>query len=287
MELWVLGAGAMVLIMIAFWLVWPARTADAFDSPVPGEEVSTKPMSGSEYTNATGDLSAGGVASTMQTKSEPWSAPTMPREGFERTPADSSVPMGNMPAMHQPHMLGLGAGALLSVGGAVGGAWLYARWQRERNKPINRMRRGARDMAGRLAERMPDELPVGAAPMSGAATAMLLATLLASRALRRDASPTQRTDDLQGQARELIREALSEAFGRGREALERGREMSPAIPRQLERARTGASAIRADNRRPAFMGLGIGGLAAVVGGTYIVWRILRPPAPDRAWQVGH
>ena len=28
--------------------------------------------------------------------------------------------------------MGMGAGALLSIGGALGGAWLYARWQRER-----------------------------------------------------------------------------------------------------------------------------------------------------------
>ena len=37
--------------------------------------------------------------------------------------------------------IGLGAAALLTLVGALVGAWLYARVQRERNKPLNRLRR--------------------------------------------------------------------------------------------------------------------------------------------------
>jgi hypothetical protein len=32
---------------------------------------------------------------------------------------------------------------LLALGSAITGAWLYARWQRARNKPISRLKRGA------------------------------------------------------------------------------------------------------------------------------------------------
>ena len=76
MELWLLGAGAIVLIGITLWIVWPARTADdAVGTTVRGEEVSTLPMTDNarrgmppqgdqfedRYTSATADLSAGGV----------------------------------------------------------------------------------------------------------------------------------------------------------------------------------------------------------------------------------
>ena len=74
MELWILSAGAILLIGITLWLVWPARTADPVESTVRGEEVFNKPMTDSnrlsmppqgdtfedQYTSATADLSAGG-----------------------------------------------------------------------------------------------------------------------------------------------------------------------------------------------------------------------------------
>ena len=188
MELWLLGAGAIVLIAITLWIVWPARTPDAVSPTVPNEEVSRTRMTenvGStmapqgerfedQYTSATADLSAGGVATAMQTEpvgyrpaddtSHRWSPPT--------TGENYSSPLTTHTqtrALAQPRTLGMGAGAVLTIGGAIGGAWLYARWQRERNKPINRLRRGARDVASRLGERMPDveDLPYGAAPRLG------------------------------------------------------------------------------------------------------------------------
>jgi hypothetical protein len=70
--------------------------------------------------------------------------------------------------------------------GSAAGAWLWLRWQREqreRNKPINRLRRQARDAAGQarvrataLREQMPDlpEFPVEARrPAVGLGTALL------------------------------------------------------------------------------------------------------------------
>ena len=74
----------------------------------------------------------------------PWPADTIRTEGsatgFEpvrRTPLDDA-PRSSGPPKKQ---IGIGAAALLTVGGAISGAWLYARWQRERNKPLNRLRR--------------------------------------------------------------------------------------------------------------------------------------------------
>ena len=149
--------------------------------------------------------------------------------------------------------MGMGAGALLSIGSAIGGAWLYARWQRERNKPINRLRRGARDVASRLGERMPDveDLPHGAAPMSGAATALLLTGLVASRAMRR--SPADHPDEIRDRATDLLR-----------------------MP--TDRLSVG------QQRRPAIFGIGFGGLAILAGGTYLVWRLLRGgERPNTTW----
>src|ERR1700716_3048086 len=191
MEVWLLGAGAIVLVAITLWIVWPARTADGVGATVPIEEERTM----NEYTSATADPSAGGVATavdaihaepaghtTPDTSSHRWSPPSA-GDNYSSPLATSDETR----SLTQPRRLGLGAGALLSIGGAVGGAWLYARWQRERNKPINRLRRGAHDVASRLGERMPDveDLPHGAAPVSGAATALLLTGLVASRAMRR------------------------------------------------------------------------------------------------------
>jgi hypothetical protein len=283
MELWLLGAGAIVLIAITLWIVWPARTADAVGATVPNEEVSTNRMTenvGSamapqgdrfedQYTSATADLSAGGVATAMQSESaghQPadasshrWSPPS--------AGADYSSPLSThteTKSLAQPRTIGMGAGALLSIGGALGGAWLYARWQRERNKPINRLRRGARDVATRLGERMPDvdDLPHAAAPMSGAATALLLTGLVASRALRRGSA--DRTEDALNQTNEYL--------DRGRELIERGRKESRRLSSRLP---TDLMPSNVEPRKPAILGIGFGGLAILAGGTYLVWRIVR------------
>ena len=380
MELWLLGAGAVVLIAITMWIVWPARTADTVGTPVRGEEVSKTPMTESDrpglipqgdrfehqYTSATADLSAGGVATTFAENQEdraaqPHSVPTQdavpPTQG-QRWPEASITgePIGQAsraenfpyqtPADHghgmlRPKTLGIGAGTLLTLGGAVGGAWLYARWQRERNKPINRLRRGARDMASRVHDRLPDvmeDLPVGSAPIGGAASALLLAALLGTRALRHSGSD-ERVDDVREQARDLVRESLKEALGFGREnltrdtlkdAVGRGRDvgrdslkdavgwsreavsrdaLKSVLGRGREAASSGSDMLergRKESRRwtsrlptdrlsgveapqPGIFGLGFGGLAVVVGGTYVVWRLLRRGSgsdPQNTWYAG-
>jgi len=55
---------------------------------------------------------------------------------------------------------------------SAAGVWLWLRWQRERNKPINRLRRQARQAAAELRERVPS--PEDAArPAMGLTTAIL------------------------------------------------------------------------------------------------------------------
>jgi hypothetical protein len=272
MELWLLGAGALVLVGITLWIVWPARTADPVGISVGSKEV-VEPMTETvasglapqgdrfedQYTSATADLSAGeGMPHQTPTTAPPFPAGTYGAAPFKptATATPDRVPETGSP-LPPRRTMGLGAGALLALSGGVGGAWLYARWQRERNKPINRLRRGARDVASRLGERIPDvdELPRGAAPVSGAATALLLTALLASRALHRD------SDDPAEQTRERASEVL--------------RASADRLPSADEA------------RRPAVMGIGLGGMAVVAGASYVVWRLLHRGQSDRStWYAG-
>ncbi len=114
-----------------------------------------------QYTSATADLSAGGVAittstagepslqpsaglaqSSYQTAGEPWSEPTPAREGSDAA-GFKALPPGapNVPGARR---VSIGAAALLTLGGAAAGAWLYSRWQHQRNTPLNRLRRKIR-----------------------------------------------------------------------------------------------------------------------------------------------
>jgi hypothetical protein len=61
---------------------------------------------------------------------------------------------------------------MLGVGGGIGG-WLFLRWQRERNKPINRLRRQARHAAGEIRDRVPSTPEEAVRPAAGLTTALL------------------------------------------------------------------------------------------------------------------
>jgi hypothetical protein len=165
MELWLLGAGAIVLVGITLWIVWPARTTDPIDLSLQGKEVSIQPMTqtassgpvsqsdrfADQYTTAMTDLSAGGGAAAIGEADKPPRLMTPVSRVPEVSPIQATVSAPDARRSALPRRrVGLGASAVLAVGGGVGGAWLYARWQRERNRPINRLRRGARDMAARL-----------------------------------------------------------------------------------------------------------------------------------------
>ncbi len=194
MEVWLLGAGVIVLIAITLLLVWPAPSAEMVGASVRNEEDTRMMPQGDEfedqYTSATADLSAGGVATTLSTAEETateaplptpygaageaWSSPTIAHEGMAAMPGSATstppapttqraqTPMNwqwsaqpppgrwATPADRKPRMMGVGAAALLTLAGAVGGAWLYARWQSRRNAPLNRLRRKLRDARGQL-----------------------------------------------------------------------------------------------------------------------------------------
>ena len=332
MDVWLLGAGAIVLIALTVWLVyWPTRGVDPLEAPIRDEEVSQTPMTETtrpdlvpqgdrfedQYTSATADLSAGGVAAAVESmqsdttgtvqfrpatpttgsSAEPWASPTMAREGFAQS-TTSPAPQTSMFA--RPRTLGIGGSALLALGGAIGGAYLYARWQRERNKPINRLRRGAHDVASRLSDRIPDvvdDLPGGPAPIGGAASALLLAALIGSRALRRG-DDESRQAEVRDQFSGLLKESMREARRRGLDTIDSDKlkdSLLESVTRGRQVARKTAEQTRHEVDRAGqgksqrgLLGLGFGGIAVVVGGVFVIWRLLRGGGGNRQpnWYTG-
>src|SRR5260221_9371494 len=114
MELWLLGAGAIVLVAITLWIVWPARTADAVGATVPIEEE----RSMNEYTSATADPSAGGLATAVGAMpAESPGHPTSPVTSSHRWSPPSAGDNYSSPlaasnesrSLAQPRKLSLGA----------------------------------------------------------------------------------------------------------------------------------------------------------------------------------
>jgi hypothetical protein len=200
LDSWLLAAGAIVLIAITLWIVWPARNTNVskrdrdVEAQTPAMTESLPPQGDrfeDQYTSATADLSAAGVATAIQAEmaqeqASDASQPSQRGEPVPQTPQRSvemrGVPVQNAPedatrtvsrwpeadprtepiglasraenylqpyasqghdshGLLRPRTIGLGAGALLALLSAVGGAFLYSRWQAERNKPINRIKR--------------------------------------------------------------------------------------------------------------------------------------------------
>jgi hypothetical protein len=230
MELWLLVAGAVVLIAITVWIVWPGTNRSEESAAMDDNARRSMPPQGDkfedQYTAATADLSVGGVAGAMEEMqseaseatsdtakaAESWSqtTTTQAREGIAGVTGqarDFTSTQSRQIDLRQPKTIGLGAGVLMAAGGAVGGAWLYSRWQAERNKPINRLRRGALGMALRVGERLPDTvaLPDRAAPVGGgAAAALLLSGVVLARALRREDPAVTQTQRARALLQELV-----------------------------------------------------------------------------------
>jgi hypothetical protein len=161
MDVLLLGAAAIVLLVLTIWIVWRPGSSDTTTSQEATPMMPQGDQFEDQYTSATADLSAGGVAVTTAgtapasteapasdvasqvSTTPPWPADTLRTEGsatglepIRRTAADDVAP-----ARVTPRKIGIGAAGLLTLGGAVAGAWVYARLQKERNKPLNRLRR--------------------------------------------------------------------------------------------------------------------------------------------------
>jgi hypothetical protein len=268
------------------------------------------------YTSATADLSAGGVAmareaaeeqenmpggtlgrgsgspsttpSTTGTPSTPISDPT-PAQIYAREDLVShterptfvtdyaGVDAAEDSSRRRDPTRAIGAGGVVAVAGGIGGAWLYSRWQQERNRPINRLRRQALGMTGLLADvfgdvgdRLPDADDVrGSAPMSGGAAAALALGLVLARLLHvggwgQSQTAPQTEDALRGasswrrQLRELDVESARKKLPNV--DVKSARNRMPKVDRQAARGP---------------MGLGLGGMLGVAAAAYLAWRLLR------------
>jgi hypothetical protein len=322
MELWLLGAGAVLLIAITIWIVWPA-TSRAEEGPMHENATRNIPPQGDrfedQYTAATADLSVGGVASAVgamqdEPSSQPVSyIPEPPRPVVPPTAAPAPTPTPTPTHtqrsldLSEPRTIGVGAGLLLTAGGALGGAWLYSRWLAERNKPINRLRRGARDVASRINQRLPDnvDLSGNAAPMGGIASAVVVSSLLLARALRREERPTEvdmpRTQRLARDlfdstryqtaplAAELTRAIVQEVLDRGRTRIDRMPETSELRHALMDRlsgidtrpAREMQRRVQKEQKRAA--GIGMSGMAAIGAAALVIWRLMSRSASRAQW----
>ena len=119
-------------------------------------------------------------------------------------------------------------------------------------------------------------------------TALLLTALVASRALRRESDdPAQ---EVREHAAEVLHEAVHEAKERGRDAMKdavkRGRKQSRKLDSRVSAERERLPSVD-QTRKPAVMGIGLGGIALIVGGAFAVWRLLHRGQPDRStWYTG-
>jgi hypothetical protein len=115
---------------------------------------------------------------------------------------------------------GIGTAVMLACGGL--GVWAYLRWQNERNKPINRLRRQAYQAAAELRERVPsaDELAQPGSLGALAATLLSIAVVVARQILAQQSrkSPVETMADVDWQHRLL---ALKDRWSPRRVELEK------------------------------------------------------------------
>jgi len=262
------------------------------------------------YTSATADLSAGGIATggitspplggitepsteaveTLEELDEPAAEPNPQRAAASATPSAPGVlvPLRGeaMPADTASRdvderglipggpVVGVGAGSLVVLG-AASGAWLYYRWQQERNKPINRLRRRVRSLAQEVESQVRD----GDLAKPAGASSLLVASVLLGRAFlgRRgakddDERPAEPDEDDNGATLDRIRSRWGRLPGPSADTTRALTEGGAALL-GAARERVGSAP-----RPPAPLGLGIGGLAVVAATGYVVWRVLNRPA---------
>jgi hypothetical protein len=132
--------------------------------------------------------------------SNPTSDPSDPQEQAWRS-------MSPSPALFP---IGIGWAVCCGVG-----VWLFMRWRRERNKPINRLRRQAeqaRRTAYELRGRVPDIPDEAARPVMGLSTVLLsLAVFLWQQSQSRSRSRSQEASERMGKAARQARQKVSDA----------------------------------------------------------------------------
>jgi hypothetical protein len=122
-----------------------------------------------------------------------WSPTSNPNYTLEPSVEDRGVP--KLP-------IGIGSAMMLAGGGV--GIWLYLRWQRERNKPINRLRRQATQAASDLRERVPSTDELAQPGSLGALATLLSIGLIVARQVLSQQSrrtPIERVGDMDWQHR--------------------------------------------------------------------------------------
>jgi hypothetical protein len=142
--------------------------------------------------------------------------------------------MSNMPASGAWPM-GMGWLTVGIMGGV--GVWLWMRWQRERNRPINRLRRQARQTASQararateLYDQMPDfpEFPDEARrPAAGAGLGTALLSL--AIVLWRVSQTRSQTEEARAQADQASRKVRQRADKTSRQASDTGRQAAQAM----------------------------------------------------------
>jgi len=122
-----------------------------------------------------------------------WNPSPMSNPTFSSMGEDSGSTWFGLPAR---------AGAVAALAGAAAGVWLYARWQRERDKPINRWRRQAWQTASEMRDRMPprDELPRPGG-IGLLATALSIGVILWQKSRAQAKTPVQAVSDADWQQR--------------------------------------------------------------------------------------
>jgi hypothetical protein len=176
-------------------------------------------------------------AEASQTVTEPSFArvPRPSTTGFEGEYQDEQERwISGSPAAGGPLPISMGW-VTLCVSGAVG-VWLWTRWQRERNKPINRIRRQAKQTAAQarqtateLRERMPELPDEATRPALGLGTALLsLAVVLWQQSQSRSRMDEARSR-IDARKRWGRKEASRRADKASREAMKFGRRAAQTV----------------------------------------------------------
>jgi hypothetical protein len=151
-------------------------------NPVPGhrefvEHPDTHTPERKAAVHETTDSSEPSFTRVARPSTTPNSYESSTTSGWQNSASSSYEPQWNAGSKGRG-WFGMGMGWLtFGICGGVG-IWLWLRWQRERNKPINRLRRQARQAADEIRDRVPTSPEEAARPAIGLGTAIASILLL-------------------------------------------------------------------------------------------------------------